>query len=45
MKQVMDKQIAGDGSYGVRGVATGEFLDFVMMNSNSKTSPLSGYEV
>ena len=34
-----------DGSYGVRGVATGEFLDFVMMNSNSKTSPLSGYEV
>ena len=30
-----------DGSYGVRGVATGEFLDFVMMNSNSKTSPLS----
>ena len=34
-----------DGSYGVRGVATGEFLDFVMMNTNSKTSPLSGYEV
>ena len=28
-----------DGSYGVRGVATGDFLEFVMMNSNSKTSP------
>jgi flagellin-like hook-associated protein FlgL len=34
-----------DGSQGVRGVATGEFLEFVRMNPDSTTSPLSGYEV
>ncbi|HIN47961.1 MAG TPA: hypothetical protein EYM80_07045 [Deltaproteobacteria bacterium] len=34
-----------DGSHGVRGVATGEFLEFVRMNPDSTTSPLSGYEV
>lgn len=34
-----------DGSHGVRGVANGEFLEFIDMNSDSKTSPLAGYEV
>ena len=34
-----------DGSHGVRGVASGEHLEFVGMNTDSKTSPLNGYEV
>ena len=34
-----------DGSHGVRGVATGKYLEFVRMNPDSKTSPLCGYEV
>ena len=34
-----------DGSHGVRGVATGKFLEFVGMNADSKTSPLSGYQI
>ena len=34
-----------DGSRGVRGVATGKFLEFVGMNPNNKAKPLSGYEV
>ncbi len=34
-----------DGSHGVRGVANGEFLEFIDMNPDSKTSPLAGYEV
>ncbi|MBC8259774.1 MAG: hypothetical protein H8E38_12205 [SAR324 cluster bacterium] len=34
-----------DGSHGVRGVATGEHLEFVSMSSNSSTSPLAGYQV
>ena len=34
-----------DGSHGVRGVATGNYLEFIGMNADSKTSPLSGYQV
>ena len=34
-----------DGSHGVRGVATGKYLEFVGMNADSKTSPLSGYQI
>ena len=34
-----------DGSHGIRGVATGKYLEFIGMNSDSKTSPLSGYQV
>ena len=34
-----------DGSHGVRGVATGKYLEFVGMNADSKTSPISGYQV
>jgi hypothetical protein len=34
-----------DGSHGVLGVATGNFLEFVGMNADSKTSPLSGYQI
>ena len=34
-----------DGSKGIRGVANGKYLEFVGMSSNSKASPLSGYEV
>jgi flagellin-like hook-associated protein FlgL len=34
-----------DGSHGVRGVTTGNYLEFIGMNTDSKTSPLSGYQV
>jgi flagellin len=34
-----------DGSHGVRGIATGKYLEFVGMNVDSKTSPISGYQV
>ena len=39
------KNILLDGSYGVRGVANGKFLEFVDMRYNSKLTPLSSYEV
>ena len=34
-----------DGSHGARGVATGKHLEFIGINADSKTSPLSGYQI
>ncbi|SVB12695.1 uncharacterized protein METZ01_LOCUS165549 [marine metagenome] len=34
-----------DGSHGVRGVVNGEYLEFIDMLPDSKTSPLKGYEI
>ena len=34
-----------DGSFGARGVATGKNLEFISIDVDSKTSPLSGYQI
>ncbi len=39
------KNILLDGSFGVRGVTNGKFLEFVDIRHNSKLTPLSSYEV